>query len=74
MCILDQYNVELCIRKLYSVLILCGGPGSSVDIATDYGLDGPGSNPGGARFSVAQTGRVAHPASCTVGTGSFRGG
>ena len=25
---------------------LCG-PGSSVDIATDYGLDGPGSNPGG---------------------------
>jgi len=26
--------------------ILCG-PGSSVDIATDYGLDGPESNPGG---------------------------
>ena len=27
---------------------LCaGGPGSSVGIATDYGLDGPGSNPGG---------------------------
>ena len=25
---------------------LCG-PGSSVGIATDYGLDGPGSNPGG---------------------------
>ena len=23
------------------------GPGSSVDIATDYGLDGPGSNPSG---------------------------
>ena len=23
------------------------GPGSSVCIATDYGLDGPGSNPGG---------------------------
>ena len=23
------------------------GPGSSVAIATDYGLDGPGSNPGG---------------------------
>ena len=22
-------------------------PGSSVDIVTDYGLDGPGSNPGG---------------------------
>ena len=24
-----------------------GGPGNSVGIATDYGLDGPGSNPGG---------------------------
>ena len=24
-----------------------GRPGSSVGIATDYGLDGPGSNPGG---------------------------
>jgi len=23
------------------------GPGNSVGIATDYGLDGPGSNPGG---------------------------
>jgi len=23
------------------------GPSSSVGIATDYGLDGPGSNPGG---------------------------
>jgi len=23
------------------------GPGSSVGMATDYGLDGPGSNPGG---------------------------
>ena len=28
------------------VLSLCGS-GSSVGIATDYGLDGPGSNPGG---------------------------
>ena len=29
------------------VLIVMGGPGSSVGIVTDYGLDGPGSNPGG---------------------------
>ena len=28
------------------------GPGSSVGIATDYGLDGPGSNPVGTRFSA----------------------
>ena len=29
----------------YTDLIV--GTGSSVGIATDYGLDGPGSNPGG---------------------------
>jgi len=27
-------------------MFMCG-PGSSVDIANDYGLDGPGSNTGG---------------------------
>ena len=27
--------------------LLYSGPGNSVGIATDYGLDGPGSNPGG---------------------------
>jgi len=48
------------------------GPGSVVGIATAYGLDGPGSNPGVARFSaLVQTGPEAHPASCTIGTGSF---
>ena len=26
------------------------GPGSPIGIATDYGLDGPGSNPGGAEI------------------------
>ena len=26
---------------------VCSGTGSSVGIVTDYGLDGPGSNPGG---------------------------
>ena len=30
-------------------VIKCG-PGSSVGIATDYGLDGKGSNPGGDEF------------------------
>ena len=30
----------------YIYIYKCG-PGSSVGIATDYGLDGPGSNPGG---------------------------
>jgi len=59
------------------------GPGSVVGIATAYGLDGPGiekcvftkkKNPGGARFSApVQTGPEAHPASCTMGTGSYPG-
>jgi hypothetical protein len=42
------------------------GPGSSVGIATGYGLDGPGieSRLGGARFSApVHTGHGAHPAS-----------
>jgi len=50
---------------LQVVYTICG-PGGSVGIATDYGLDGPGSNPGGARFS-------AHPAPCKMGTVSFPG-
>ena len=42
------------------IYIYIYGPGSSVGIATDYGLDGP----------PVQTGSRAHPASCTMGTGS----
>ena len=34
-------------RSSLSLTSAVGGPGSSVGIATDYGLDGPGSNPGG---------------------------
>jgi len=33
--------------SLTAVKYVMGGPGSSVGIATDYGLDGPVSNPGG---------------------------
>ena len=37
----------------HSATICARGPGSSVGIATDYGLDGPGSSPGGGtRFSA----------------------
>ena len=51
------------------------GPGSSVGIATDYGLDGPEiESRWGVRFSAFQTGPWAHPASCKMGTGSFLGG
>jgi len=48
---------------------------SVVGIATGYGLDGPWiESRWGARFSPpVQTGPGAHPASCTMGTGSFPG-
>jgi hypothetical protein len=47
---------------------------SSVVITTRYGLDGPGIDPGGARFSApVQTGPEAHPASYTIGTRSLPG-
>jgi hypothetical protein len=50
-----------------------GGPGSSVGIATGYGLDG--RIPVGARFFAhIQTSPGAHPASYTMGTGVFLGG
>jgi hypothetical protein len=48
---------------------------SSVGIAPGYGLDGPGieSRWGTTFFAHVQTGPGAHPASCTMGTGSFPG-
>ena len=36
-----------CFWFIWSYTYVIGGPGSSVGIATDYWLDGPGSNPGG---------------------------
>jgi hypothetical protein len=50
-------------------------PVSSVGIATGYGLDGLGiESRWGRDFSApVQTGPGAHPASCTMGTGSFPG-
>ena len=54
-------------------LCVCG-PGSSVGIATDYGMDGPGDRiPVGRDFPPVQTGSEAHPAACTMGTVSFPG-
>ena len=57
----DQWHLEM------------RGPGSVVGIATGCGLDSPGiESRWGARFSApVQTGPGAHPASCTMGTGSF---
>jgi hypothetical protein len=51
------------------------GQDSAVGIATRCRLDGRGgSNPGGGETSrTIQTGTEAHPASCTMGSGSFPG-
>ena len=60
--------------KKIAAINFCG-PGSSVGIATGYGLDSPGiKSRWGARFSApVQTGPGAHPASLTMGTVSFPG-
>jgi hypothetical protein len=65
--------------KLIQVFILnlpsnCG-PGSSVGIATGYGLDGPRieSRWGARFFAHVQTGPGTDPASWTMGTGSVPG-
>jgi hypothetical protein len=62
-------------RYNFYLFLISGGPGSSIGIATGYGLDGPGiESQWGARFSApVQTGPGAHPASCTLGTVSFPG-
>ena len=63
-------------RLTFRVLLhLMCGPGSSVVIATGYGLDGPGieSRWGGDFSAPGQTGPGAYPASCTMGTGFFPG-
>ena len=50
------------------------GPGSSVGIATDYGLEGPGiESRWGRDFPLVQIGRGAHPASSKMDTESFPG-
>ena len=62
------------IHTHFSDFSMCG-PGSSVGIAADYGLDGPEIESRWRRdFTPVQTGPVAYPASCTMGTGSFPGG
>ena len=60
--------------QIFEILIIVGRD-SSVGTATRYGLDGPGiESRWEARFSApVQTGPRAHPASYTMGTGSFPG-
>ena len=59
---------------LYLLLLKPCGPGSSVGIATDYGQDGPGSNPCGDEiFRPSRPAMGPTPASCKMGIRSFPG-
>jgi len=52
-------SLGLCSLDLVTAIRCMCGPGSSVGIATDYGLDGPGSNP-----SVEE---IFHPSRSALG-------
>ena len=58
----------------YHIFVALWVRDSSVGLATRYGLDGPGIESLGVRFSApVQTGPGAHPASYRMGTGSLPG-
>jgi hypothetical protein len=42
-------------QGIFITIFTVGGPGSSVGIATDYGLHGPVSNPGGDEIFLPST-------------------
>jgi len=52
-CRHSRYNCRITVSEIKAgnftifIIIIISGPGSSVGIATDYGLDGSGSNAGG---------------------------
>ena len=73
--ILIFHGKEIIFVSIYITLTFVGGRDSSIDIATRYGLDDPGIESWWeARFSATvKIGPGAHPASCTMGTGSFLG-
>jgi len=60
---------------LISVPCTSVGRDSSVDVATCYALDGPGTESRWGRrfYAPVQTDPGAHPASCIMGTASFPG-
>jgi len=68
-----HYGLGIDIKKIH--LLFHSGPGSVVVIATGYLLDGQGIEFrwGWSFPHLSKTGLGAHPASCTMGTGSFRG-
>ena len=68
-----MWSVELSVIFSLIYTFICG-PGSSVGIATDYGLEGPGSNTGGARFYVCPDQAWGPPRLLSNGYRVFPGG
>ena len=70
-----HFTIKLILINYFWMSLTHQGQDSSVGITTGYGLDGQGiESRWGARFSApVQTGPGAHPASYTMGTGSFPG-
>jgi hypothetical protein len=76
LCYSNNNNLVWNLKNYFlSCLFYLGRRDSSVGIATGYGLDGPGidSRWGETYSAPVQTGPGAHPASYTMGTGSFSG-
>ena len=80
LCLISKTNYKILFWEVKSLVYIVfkqrrGGRDSSGGIVTRYGLGGPGiESRWGARFSApVQTGPGAHPASYTMGTGSFPG-
>jgi len=75
-CFILYYIILYYIILYYIILYYIVGRYSSVGIVTCYWLEGPGIEcRWGARFSaLVQTFPASHPASYTIGTGSFPGG
>ena len=68
------WNHWLTIREKSWITLNISGPGSSVVIATELRAGRSGIEfRWGRDFPTIQTGTGAHPASCTMGTGSFPG-
>jgi len=65
----------VCVCVVCVCVCVCVGRDSAVGIVTRYGLGDPGIESWlGAKFSApVQTGPGVHPASYTMGTGSFSG-
>jgi len=70
-----EWSAGLIVRRIQTGILVPVWAGWRSRLATSYGLGGPGiESRWGRDFSTpVQAGPEAHPASCTMGTGSFPG-